>query len=569
MIPATHWHTHLRPVLVPASHHMYACFPRPAEYRFLVLASSSPRSLPRQLAHVTAKTHLPDMSPYLGTDAMSSETLLTFMMESHSLHLNADPTALPSSLDPFTVTTSTGFMPLRAPLVHLPPVFAALAKLLDEMPITKSDGTPGLLALYHLGPRIDGGALPDLSDEVDKLTAPNGQPNLAAVTAAFRDYSFLASAYLLEPCWERQSKGLDGYGLGREVLPKCIAGPLVKTADMYVRSQPSHVLCLLTSVCRLDLPPFMSYAASYALYNYRFADSAIGHEEYGNLRLIRAFERGLDPASSEAGFVLTHVDMVKHSSGLVKGAADLLDAVAADGGQAPVVDAFTLLLDTMTAVERSMESMWSHSKPKDYLSYRTFIFGIMNQSMFPNGVVYEGENDNKPMFFRGESGANDSMIPLLDALLQIPMPANPLTEILKDFRSYRPKPHREFLATVRQQAKAVGVKEYCCRDLETRVCYLKLLDHVRSFRWRHWLFAREYIIKRSSHPTATGGSPIVTWLPNQLFAVMDLMCSVWAGVDEADRVGCGDDVVGMMEQVEQQRGKLQREVERWCQERDE
>jgi hypothetical protein len=33
---------------------------------------------------------------------------------------------------------------------------------------------------------------------------------------------------------------------------------------------------------------------------------------------------------------------------------------------------------------------------------------------------------------------------------------------------------------------------------------------VRSFRWRHWLFAREYIIRRTAHPTATGGSPIVT-----------------------------------------------------------
>jgi indoleamine 2,3-dioxygenase len=42
-------------------------------------------------------------------------------------------------------------------------------------------------------------------------------------------------------------------------------------------------------------------------------------------------------------------------------------------------------------------------------SFRTFIFGITSQSMFPNGVVYEGLNNNEPMSFRGESGANDSM----------------------------------------------------------------------------------------------------------------------------------------------------------------
>jgi len=29
--------------------------------------------------------------------------------------------------------------------------------------------------------------------------------------------------------------------------------------------------------------------------------------------------------------------------------------------------------------------------------------------MFPNGVIYEGVSD-QPMSFRGESGANDSMV---------------------------------------------------------------------------------------------------------------------------------------------------------------
>jgi len=182
--------------------------------------------------------------------------------------------------------------------------------------------------------------------------------------------------------------------------------------------------------------------------------------------------------------------------------------------------------------------------------------------MFPNGVVYEGENGNRPMSFRGESGANDSMIPLLDALLQIPMPQNPLTAILKDFRSYRPKPHREFLASVRSQAESVGVQKHSCDTTETALLYLRLLDHVRSFRWRHWLFAREYIIRRSSHPTATGGSPIVTWLPNQLFAVMDLMTTVWEGMRAEGGVSQGD--VEMMENVKEQRSKLKREVERWC-----
>lgn len=309
----------------------------------------------------------------------------------------------------------------------------------------------------------------------------------------------------------------------------------------------------------------MAYAAAYSLYNYRFHNSSIGYDEYSNLRLIRAFEHGLDPKSSEAGFILTHVDMVKHSSGLVKGAVDLLSSVS-QADHAGIKHSYELLLETMRAVEASMETMWTNSRPKDYISYRTFIFGITNQSMFPEGVVYQGQNDGKPMSFRGESGANDAMIPLLDSLLQVPMPPNPLTEILKDFRSYRPKPHRDFLAAVRAEAEAVGVRQQSCKDTDTAVLYLRLLDHVRSFRWRHWLFAREYIIRRTSHPTATGGSPIIRWLPNQLFAVMELMQSVWEVV-RAGGVEVEKHMVDMMENVAEQREKLKVEVERWCDER--
>jgi len=79
--------------------------------------------------------------------------------------------------------------------------------------------------------------------------------------------------------------------------------------------------------------PFMEYAGSYALYNYRLEDPRLGLE-YDNLRLIRAFELGMDPKSSEAGFVLVHVAMVKHSGDLVAGAVDALQGALAKDRQA-------------------------------------------------------------------------------------------------------------------------------------------------------------------------------------------------------------------------------------------
>ena len=97
----------------------------------------------------------------------------------------------------------------------------------------------------------------------------------------------------------------------------------------------------------------MEYAGSYALFNYRREDSELGME-YSNLRLIRAFEHGLDPASSEAGFVLVHVDMVKHSGQLVEAAIEMLDACA--GGDRRAYDeGLEFLVQTMKQVNTVME----------------------------------------------------------------------------------------------------------------------------------------------------------------------------------------------------------------------
>lgn len=149
-------------------------------------------------------------------------------------HVEDDPNTLSHALDPFTVTTSNGFMPLQTPLTSLPPAFDPLIKLVERMPIVKQDGTPGLLASYQLGPTIDlSDALPDLTAEIDNLLTADGKPDLVAATAIFRDYSFLASAYLLEPCWEKWSKdSQQGYGLGRQRLPRCLAGPLVRAGKL-------------------------------------------------------------------------------------------------------------------------------------------------------------------------------------------------------------------------------------------------------------------------------------------------------------------------------------------------
>jgi indoleamine 2,3-dioxygenase len=304
--------------------------------------------------------------------------------------------------------------------------------------------------------------------------------------------------------------------------------------------------------------PFMEYAGSYALFNYRLVEQEKGLA-YDNLRLVRAFEHGLDPTSSEAGFVLVHIAMVKESGPLVKGTTETLEGCISDDRE-KFDDGLRTVVGALKKVNAVMNTMWDKSKPKGYTMFRTFIFGITSQSMFPNGVIYEGVSD-EPMSFRGESGANDSMIPMCDNLLQLALPETPLTDILKDFRQYRPGNHREFLESVRDSAQQSGVRAYAKKDSVSAALYLQALDQVRDFRWRHWCFTREYILKHTAHPTATGGSPIVTWLPNQLTAVLTQMAETF---EHCKTVKGASDI---MEAANHQREMLRKEVEKYCGER--
>lgn len=166
------------------------------------------------------------------------------------------------------------------------------------------------------------------------------------------------------------------------------------------------------------------------------------------------------------------------------------------------------------------------------------------------------------------------------------MPNTPLTAILRDFREYRPSNHRRFLEWVSAEAAKLRVKDFALavhsvegkgegedgeqEVAESRRLWIQILDQVRDFRWRHWCFAREYILKQTTHPTATGGSPIVTWLPNQLQAVMEEMVEVYESVGGGGGGGAGglgtacEDI---MDLVYRQRDTLKKEVEKYCRER--
>jgi len=233
-----------------------------------------------------------------------------------------------TTMPAFMVSTTRGFLPRQEPIIELPTEFGVLESILTRMPIKTLDGMPGLLATFTLGETVLK-ELPDLTPAINKY-----KDNLPLMNAIYRDYSFLASAYLLEPCHERYLKG-EGYGLGRQTLPSVIALPISRCAEL------------------AGFKPFMEYAGSYALFNYRLEDPKKGLE-YDNLRLIRAFEHGLDPKSSEAGFVLVHVDMVQNSGPLVDGVVSALDACESNDRESFNVG-MEKVVTSMTKVNKVMD----------------------------------------------------------------------------------------------------------------------------------------------------------------------------------------------------------------------
>lgn len=119
--------------------------------------------------------------------------------------------------------------------------------------------------------------------------------------------------------------------------------------------------------------------------------------------------------------------MVSNTGNQVKHTVDALKAIDRDNRK-EFEQELRGLLSVMSTINRVMDTMWTRSLSSDYLLFRTFIMGTKNQPMFPNGVIYEGVSD-KATFYRGESGANDSIIPTLDNFLELTprMPENELT----------------------------------------------------------------------------------------------------------------------------------------------
>jgi indoleamine 2,3-dioxygenase len=312
-------------------------------------------------------------------------------------------------------------------------------------------------------------------------------------------------------------------------------------AHGYIWENPDHPLDLLPANLavpwceisrRLGRPPVLSYA-SYALDNWRRLDPG-QPIELDNVVLLQNFLGGLD----EEWFVAVHVD-IEAKAGPAMGSILRAHEAVIENHADDVIAHLTALASAQEAICLTLDRMPERCDP--YIYYhrvRPFIHGWKNNPALPNGIVYAGveEYQETPQYFRGETGAQSSIIPALDAALGITHAQDPLTVYLAEMRHYMPPAHRAFLEALEGLHDHQGrprlpgfIHDYQSRHPGLWSAYCQCVQLLARFRATHLDYAAAYIHQQSetqsSNPTSvgTGGTPFMTYLKKHLEETKPIM----------------------------------------------
>src|SRR5262252_5413108 len=231
------------------------------------------------------------------------------------------------------------------------------------------------------------------------------EETLSALRLYYVRVGFLASAYINQVSQPKV-----------DMLPRNIAVPFCKACALLRR------------------PPILSYDG-YALYNWKRFDSrrAIA---LGNIDTLQNFVHLYD----EHWFILVHVEIEAIAARIIaaidRAAPALLErnSEVVSGALREIASA---VRDQVAVLRRIPEKM------DPALYYRTFRPYIR----FFENVVYEGVI-HAPLNFRGETGAQSSVMPTVLAFLKVPHKPSMLTDHLADMRRFMPREHRALIEQV-------------------------------------------------------------------------------------------------------------------------
>lgn len=341
-----------------------------------------------------------------------------------------------------------GFLPAEDPLAEFPA--GSPYALLDQIGASLPERLPD----PQFRPWVEALSLPDFDGPVTGATLP-------ALRLYYVRVGFLASAYVNQVGMPAAHR-----------LPASVAAPLVHA-------------------CRLlGRPPMLSYDG-YALYNWRRLERE-GPIALGNIDTIQNFVSLYD----EHWFILVHVEIEALAAAMLKAVLALDEA---DGWRdaAQVNAAVTTITNTVRRQTRVLERIPERMSPDLY--FRTFRPYIR----FFENVRYEGVS-GAGVDYRGETGAQSSVIPALVAFFKIRHEPTALTRHLADMRNYMPASHRALLERLDAMP---SVREVVAAEI-----FNAAMDAIADFRRVHYGWAKSYIDDRVDDPRGTGGTPYMAWL---------------------------------------------------------
>lgn len=262
---------------------------------------------------------------------------------------------------------------------------------------------------------------------------------------------------------------------------------------------------------KLDRPPILSYA-SYALNNWKLQDVNKPFD-LENIRILQNFLGGMD----EDWFIMIHI-AIEHEA---KEILNNLKTYYLDKNEDQSYLENALV--SIKKINQIMNRMPEKCDPFIYYNrVRPYIFGWKNNPATPNGVIYEGveEYGGTPQLFRGETGAQSSIVPALDALLGVTHSNDPLKEYLDEMRLYMPKEHRNLLNDLDQWSE--NNRSNSTTEDSSVVLSDEIIKEVHAFRNKHLEYARIYIHEQSlsnqnnSNVVGTGGTPFMKYLDKHL-----------------------------------------------------
>lgn len=390
--------------------------------------------------------------------------------------------------DGFFDLSKNGFLPIKDPLQNLSERYNKLQNLIDNLYVVKDNGN-GILSIPNkIEEEINN--LPNYSDII------KNENDIFYFQALFRTYTILTSAYTLELSYQEYMKS-GNYGKARDFLPSNLSEPLVYVSE------------------KIGAFPWLDYFYAYGPGNYVKLFSH-GGLHWSNLDMACKFHGSND----EIGFMMVHVYINELSPLLVKSVMDY--------GIYKSNDNLLLCCKILKEMNERRKEMWTASRFERYNDFRIFIMGIQgNTDIFPNGLIYENCFNNEPQYYRGQTGAQDSIIPMIDIFTGIVdyYPDNQLTKYLLDLRSYRPKCIQDFFKDLREYYHNTNNNLFnhlkSTNNIEGLIYLLKIVDEVYLFRNGHWQFVQKYIMSNTKYSYATGGTPITSWLINQIDAVLN------------------------------------------------